>query len=60
MYNPSADINEQKYWLELAKNFDLLVSGGSDFHGVSGRFPEQLGIFEVLYTNVKNVIEYKQ
>jgi 3',5'-nucleoside bisphosphate phosphatase len=27
---------------------------------VSGRFPEQLGIFEVLYTNVKNVIEYKQ
>lgn len=60
VYHPSADINEQKYWLELAQNFDLLVSGGSDFHGVSGRFPEQLGIFEVLYTNVKNVIEYKQ
>lgn len=60
VYHPSADANEQKYWLRLAKEFDLLVAGGSDFHGVSGRFPEQLGIFEVLYTNVKNVIEYKQ
>ena len=60
VYHPSAEINGQQYWLELAQNSDLLVSGGSDFHGVSGRFPEQLGIFEVLYTNVKNVIEYKQ
>ena len=56
----SLDVKDGTTYLELAKNFDLLVSGGSDFHGVSGRFPEQLGIFEVLYTNVKNVIEYKQ
>lgn len=60
VYHPSADLNEQKHWLQLAKERNLLVAGGSDFHGVSGRFPEKLGIFEVLYTNVKSVIEYKQ
>lgn len=60
VYHPSADQKAQQYWLQLAKERQLLVSGGSDFHGVSGRFPEKLGIFEVLYTNVKSVIEYKQ
>lgn len=60
VYHPSADSKAQQYWLELAREFGLMASGGSDFHGVSGRFPEQLGIFEVLYTNVKSVIEYKQ
>lgn len=60
VYHPSADSKAQQYWLSLAREFGLMASGGSDFHGVSGRFPEQLGIFEVLYTNVKSVIEYKQ
>lgn len=59
VYHPSANLQEQQYWLELAEKYNLRVSGGSDFHGVKGRFPESLGVFEVFYTNVKNVIEYK-
>lgn len=59
-YHPSANNEEQKYWLELANKFKLMISGGSDFHGDSGRWPEKIGLFEVLYANVKSVIEYKQ
>lgn len=60
VYHPSADEFAQKTWLQISKEFNLMVSGGSDFHGVSGRFPEKLGLYKVLYENTKNVIEYKK
>ena len=34
-------------FLALAHKHHWLISGGSDFHGVSGRFPETLGLFSV-------------
>ena len=32
---------------QLAKRRGLLVTGGSDFHGLPGRFPDSLGLFTV-------------
>ena len=47
VYHPSADEKMQQYFAQLAAKYKLLTSGGSDFHGVEGRFPEQLGVFKV-------------
>ena len=42
-YSPADERNMKR----LADRHGLLWSGGSDFHGVSGRFPETLGLFSV-------------
>lgn len=47
------------HWYRLAKERKLLISGGSDFHAIPDRFPNQLGIWRVNYANVKEVIEWK-
>ena len=47
VYHPSADEKLQQHFAQLAQKYNLLTSGGSDFHGVEGRFPEQLGVFKV-------------
>ncbi len=60
VYHPSANEADQKKWLELAQKYNLLVSGGSDFHGIPDRFPTQLGIFKVEWQNVVGVIQYKE
>ena len=60
VYHPSADEADQEKWLALAKKYNILVSGGSDFHGISDRFPTELGIFEVEWQNVAGVIQYKE
>lgn len=59
VWHPSASSEEMNVWLELARIYKLLVSGGSDFHGDNGRFPKSLGDFSILYKNVKSMIEYK-
>lgn len=59
VYHPSADAAAREYLLALSQKYKLMVSGGSDFHGNSGRFPEQIGIFKVFSQNVKSMIEYK-
>ena len=59
VYHPSADAAEQRKWLALAQKYKLLVSGGSDFHGIPDRFPKELGIFDVEWQNVACVIKYK-
>ena len=60
VYHPSADEADQEKWLALAKKYNILVSGGSDFHGIPDRFPTELGIFEVEWQNVAGVIQYKE
>lgn len=59
VYHPSADAVAQARWLELARSRGLLVSGGSDFHAIPDRFPQRLGIWQVEYAQVKEVIEWK-
>lgn len=47
-------------FLTVAKDKGWLVSGGSDFHGVSGRFPEQVGIFFADSAQVSSLLEYRK
>ena len=56
VYHPSAEGKMRQCFLQMAEKYKLLVSGGSDFHGVEGRFPEQLGIFKV-YAEKVNIIQ---
>ena len=47
VYHPRHDAQQIEKYLCLANNHNLLVTGGSDFHGIPGRFPDQLGIFTI-------------
>lgn len=59
--HPSALTEEtQQYWLEIAHKYNLLTSGGSDFHAIPDRFPQALGIWQVDYADAAQVIEYKK
>ncbi len=58
VYHPSASEVRQEEWLRLARGRGLLVTGGSDFHGIQGRFPEHLGVFQVFYKDTRKIIEY--
>lgn len=46
-YHPSHDRAATAKYLTMAAEHDLAVTGGSDFHGIPGRFPERLGEFTV-------------
>ncbi len=59
VYHPSADIDEQRYWLHLADKYHLLISGGSDFHGIPDRYPTELGIFKVEAESIRDIINYR-
>lgn len=48
VYHPTHASWQVSKYLELAKKYNLLITGGSDFHGISGRYPEILGEFTVL------------
>lgn len=59
VYHPSADKNEQQYWQELAKKYHLMISGGSDFHGIPDRFPAKLGLFQVEAESISDIINHR-
>ncbi len=42
-------------YLTMAQQHHLLVTGGSDYHAIPGRFPEQLGIYTVPYDLVEQL-----
>lgn len=59
VYHPTHDqIQTQKY-LDMAKQYQLLVTGGSDFHAVPNRFPPKLGLFTIPANLAKEINEYK-
>ncbi len=58
VYHPSAGAAATEKWLQLARSRKLLVSGGSDFHGIPDRFPEKLGVWQVRYADTAEIIEY--
>jgi len=46
-YHPThTEIQIQRY-LDLANQYNLYITGGSDFHAVPTRFPERLGLFTI-------------
>lgn len=52
-YHPKHDKMTTNHYIQLARNYDLLITGGSDFHGIPGRYPEDLGQFSIPYRFVQ-------
>jgi len=47
VYHPRHSSEQVRSYEFLAASHGLLTTGGSDFHGIPGRFPERLGQFTV-------------
>ncbi len=48
-YHPIHQSEAVNRYLAMANENHLLVTGGSDYHAIPGRFPEQLGIYTIDY-----------
>lgn len=55
VYHPRHDEQQIEKYLLLANKHNLLVTGGSDFHAIPGRFPDKLGIFTIPATLVEKI-----
>ena len=44
---PRHNAEETRKYIALAEKYHLLVTGGSDFHGIVGRYPEKIGEFTI-------------
>ena len=47
VYYPAHEAADTQRYIEMAKKYGLLLSGGSDFHGYATRFPQEMGIFTI-------------
>ena len=47
VYYPFHKPDEIQHYFFLAKRFNLLITGGSDFHGAASRFVKELGEFTI-------------
>ena len=47
VYYPFHKPDEIQHYFFLARQFDLLITGGSDFHGAASRFVKELGDFTI-------------
>lgn len=47
VYHPKHSEEQTSEFLDLALRKRLLVTGGSDYHGIPSRFPDKLGVFTV-------------
>ena len=57
VYHPSAkDKDTEAFWLKIAAERKLLITGGSDFHGNPGRFPESLAEWPVQREKVQDFL----
>ena len=46
-YYPKHNKEDVERYLAMAEKYHLMVTGGSDFHGIPGRHPGELGLFTV-------------
>jgi hypothetical protein len=56
-YHPTHDKATTNHYNQIAGRYNLLVTGGSDFHGIPGRYPEELGEFTIPYALVGRLNE---
>jgi len=59
VYHPTHDQVQTQKYLDMAKQYQLLVTGGSDFHAIPTRFPPKLGLFTIPANLAKKLSEYK-
>ncbi len=64
VYHYTADEKAQKYLLELAEKYNLIVVGGSDFHGLYNEKPSSIGSRVTDEENIEKILkksaEYKK
>ena len=58
--HPSHSFEQQKYFHQLAKNLNLLETGGSDYHGTRKYDDENFSKFTVPYSTVENIKEQRE
>lgn len=57
VFHYSADNAQQKELLDIAEKYDLIVTGGSDFHGLYNAFPTHLGSNTTSKENLDRIIK---
>ena len=57
VFHYSADNAQQKELLDIAEKYDLIVTGGSDFHGLYNAFPTHLGSNTTSKVNLDRIIK---
>lgn len=60
VYHPRHDKMTTNHYKQLAGNYNLIVTGGSDFHGIPGRYPEDLGQFGIPYRFIQCLNEQRR
>jgi len=55
VYNPDHSKKQTQYYLEYTQKYNLLVSGGSDFHGLDNK--KSVGSFGIGVDYLKNIID---
>lgn len=58
VYYPKHSIDQIQQYLRLAHKHQLLITGGSDFHGKKERYPSKLGLFAVHNKQIPEIIKY--
>jgi len=57
IFHPSAsEKNVEAFWMRAATERNLLVTGGSDYHGNAGRFPERLHEWNISREKVQDFL----
>ena len=46
-YHTSQNFSQEDIYRSMAENRGLFVTGGSDFHGIEGRYPSSIGEYTV-------------
>jgi predicted metal-dependent phosphoesterase TrpH len=57
VYHYSADDNQKKEMLDIAEKYGLIVTGGSDFHGLYNAVPTHLGSNTTSKENLDRIIK---
>ncbi len=57
VYHYTADEKKQKELLDIAEKYDLIVTGGSDFHGLYNAVPTHLGSNTTSKENLDRIIK---
>ena len=57
VFHYSANDEQQKRLLEIAEKYDLIVTGGSDFHGLYNAYPTYIGSRTTDKKNIDRIIK---
>lgn len=59
VYHPSANEEQQEQLLKIASKYKLLVTGGSDFHGLYNEYPVSIGDYSTPDDCMRALLSFK-